>query len=344
MIKRHILPTVYAVFSLLVVALVTAVLLAPRELQAQMDQRNWGGTSTGPANAQVVGVANYRRSVGIPVMFMPGTANTSNTTLNVNGTGVAALKRATNVGVQELVGGELVTTAPVTVMWTGTYYTIMNRYDIVGSAINLRNHGVGVTAVPGYVIEDGSCVSQTGAQYVALFAAISTDYGSCSAGNFALPDSRGRSDFAIDTQGSNGAASRLTSGGSGCAGNVAGTGCGIQSVSLSVANLQSFTPTGSVAAFNPASSINAFTPTGTVSIFSGGHPVNFIGNNGVNLDCCSAAGNSFALQATSAAFTGNGIVLTGGNQQPAWTGNAIGSGQSTALIPPLLTSYRAIKL
>lgn len=43
---------------------------------------------------------------------------------------------------------------------------------------------------PGYLLEDGSCISQT--TYADLYTVIGNNFGSCSGSDFKLPDSRGR--------------------------------------------------------------------------------------------------------------------------------------------------------
>ena len=62
-----------------------------------------------------------------------------------------------------------------------------------------------------------------------------------------MPDTRSRVLVGQDTQGTQGAANRLTTGGSGCNAATIGTGCGAQNRSLSsTAQLPQFTPSGSI--------------------------------------------------------------------------------------------------
>jgi RHS repeat-associated protein len=57
----------------------------------------------------------------------------------------------------------------------------------------------GPTPPPGWLVADGSCVSQT--DYGDLFTAIGTAYGTCPAGEFKLPDMRGRLPLGLSASG-----------------------------------------------------------------------------------------------------------------------------------------------
>jgi microcystin-dependent protein len=313
------------------------------------DQRNYAPSpSTGTANAQIVALPNYGRQVGVTVWFSPGNSNTGPTTVNINNTGDASIARVTNFGIQSLAGGELVAgggTQLVSVMWTGTYYVLTSRPpDEIGQTKAFRN-----TTVPnGYLFEDGSCVSQT--TYSALFAAIGTTYGSCSAGLFKLPDSRGRALVALDNQGTQGAANRLTSGGSGCTATaLTGTGCGSQSNALtSVNQFPSYTPEGGTP---------AFTITGKVdmaSIFSGSLAVSMTtGNSGVKVvgppnPTFSVAGGvgigvGDALSITSVSDDRK-INFTSDSKTLTWTGTTVGTSAPFVTLPPVSLLRLAIKI
>lgn len=83
------------------------------------------GTDSGAANAAVVTltgpVTGYVRAVGSKVNFTAAAVNTGAATLNVNGTGAAAI--VNQVG-SALTGGEL--SLPTVVMWTGTQWRIVD--------------------------------------------------------------------------------------------------------------------------------------------------------------------------------------------------------------------------
>lgn len=318
-----------------------ALLVSPAMVQSQSgDQRNWGGTSTGTANVQVVAVANYRLAVGTTIAFVPGVSNTDSTTVNVNSTGAIVVKRSTNVGQANLVGGEFIANAgTVSLTYNGTNWLLNGRFDEVGQSREFYNN----TFPAGYQIEDGSCISQT--TYAALFTAISTTYGSCSAGLFKAPDTRGRATYALDNQGANGAASRLTSTWGCTATALNGTGCGLQSNALTSTNqFPPYTPAGSVS--TPTGSVS--TPTGTVaSTFSNGltsqtfQAQAFAGGafNGWGSNNVSAIPVTGTVTST---FTGNAVTFTG--NAATFTGSAVGASAGFAIVPPLQLVRRGIKL
>ena len=222
-----------APFLLIILA---ALILAPppQDAQAQfVAQQLYGGASGGSANAQTIVIRNWSSNMpGVPVQFVPSVSNTSATVINVSGLGNIALKRPTNIGLADLSGGELQSGVLTTIMYTGSVWQLISPLDTrpVGSTIDLR----GPTTPPGYLIEDGSCVSR--AQYAALYTVIGTTYGACDGSTtFAVPDSRGTVFAALDNQGGNGNANRITSGGSGCAATSLGsTVCGAQSATLNI--------------------------------------------------------------------------------------------------------------
>lgn len=114
----------------------------------------------------------------------------------------------------------------------------------------------GATAPSGWAFAYGQEVSQTSATYKNLYTAISTTYctaehgGTCTGGNFRLPDLRGRSIHGKDNMGGT-AASRITTGAT-IDGTVLGKSGGSQTVTLCSSNIPqvstSYTPTGGVPA------------------------------------------------------------------------------------------------
>ncbi len=180
-----------------------------------------GSTSGGSANAQTVTATGFVLKRGQQLTFTAGFTNTGLLRVNPNGTGNVDVYRRTQLGAGATVGGEVVAGQMVQLIYDGTNFQCQSC-DIVkvGTSIDFRG-----ATLPGTLAEDGSCVSQT--TYANLFTVIGTTYGSCSAGLFALPDSRGRVNV-----GNDGSAGRVTAGGAGCAGNVLGTGCGSQNRTL----------------------------------------------------------------------------------------------------------------
>jgi microcystin-dependent protein len=311
------------------VALAIAVLVAvalivygfvppPRHARAQFaDQGTWAGTAGGTANAVVLtlqNVSSLNDIVGVEISFNPSANNTGPVTIaitNVLGTTTAAtLYRPSSIGLTGLSLNELWVGETTSVKYNGSVFVLTSNVDMtgIGDAVELR----GSTARRGTLIEDGSCYSQT--TYAALFSVIGTTYNAgapvaCSGGQFAVPDSRGSFFAALDSQGANGAASRLTGAGSGCTATTVGTRCGAQNQTLTTAQLPVFTPSGSV----------SLTNTGAVNGSSAG-PVGV--GTGATIGMCCAVPIGFTA---------------------AFTGNPIGGGSAHPILNPVLLGMRAIK-
>ena len=211
----------------------------PKPAQAQfLDQSTYGGTSGGSANVQTISIANYSVNMtGVVLRFTPGFVNTGPTTINVSGIGAVALVRPSSIGNVALSGGELQTGELTCVTYNGTAYQLSCNVDMtpIGKTVEYRG-----SATPrGTLVEDGSCVSRT--TYAPLFSVINTTYGVCDGSTtFGLPDSRGSVFGALDNQGANGAANRVTVGVSGCPAT-SPIFCGNQATTLTSGNLPSFT-------------------------------------------------------------------------------------------------------
>ena len=126
-----------------------------------------------------------------------------------------------------------------TIVLTDLASSLQNLLVPVGSVFPYA----GSSAPSQYLLCDGSEVSQT--TYSALFSAIGTAYnlGDEQAGNFRIPDLRGRVPVGKDNMGGT-AASRMTSAGSGIDGTALGSAGGSQTHTLSAA--QSGLPAHSV--------------------------------------------------------------------------------------------------
>jgi microcystin-dependent protein len=224
-------------------ALAYVLVPPPPPARAYAEQSTWAGTAGGAnTNTLTVALSNAQSLsdlLGVPFRFIPAGDNTGPATIAVNGLTATAVRRQTSIGLQPLSSGELQGGVVTTVMYDGTYIEILSPTDPtpIGKTVQFR----GSTAPRGTLIEDGSCVSQ--ATYAALYSVIGTAYGSgCGGGQFALPDSRGAVFAALDNQGSQGAASRLTSAGSGCAATgLTPTICGGQNVTLAANQIPSLT-------------------------------------------------------------------------------------------------------
>lgn len=336
---------------------VLAFLLIPPPAPAPAqftEQRTWGGTASGSANAQVVQVTQYALNVGVPVRYIAAATNTAATTLNINSTGAVTVKRTTiNVGVQDLVGGEIAAGQIITVVYDGTVYKLIGVYDRVGISIDTRTTGL----LPGTLAEDGSCVSRTAPATLALFQAIGTTYGVCDGSStFALPDSRGRANWGLDNQGGAGAANRVTTGGSAC-NLVSQIGCGLQTATLtSVNQFPPYTPGGGI---TPSS----YTPTGglsgTIALSlsdsrTWGLPSSYFGTyNGVNQDMGPSTGIQSSLRSgvvpvTAGSLSGTVNLATGtftGNAQSfTFAGTPVGASSPFSVLPPAIGTLRAVKL
>jgi microcystin-dependent protein len=305
---------------LALLAIVAFVVAAPAARAQFVDQQTWGGTSGGSANAQTLQIGNMGSPVvGVPVRFSAGFTTTGPLTLNIDGFGALQVLRPSSIGNVALSGGEIFFGELVTVIYTpGGYYILASNIDMtrIGDIVEYRG-----SAVPrGTLVEDGSCVSQT--TYAPLFSVIGTAYGSCSAGLFALPDSRGTMVAALDNQGLNGAANRITSAGSGCNATAIGL-CGSQNVTLTLPQL----PTG-------ITSSN----TGSIAL-SVASTISNILNGGTADNYTSVAGTGTFNSPSRSQITSTGNILAG---NASVTSNNT-SGQPHAIINPISLARRAIK-
>jgi hypothetical protein len=218
-------------------ALICGLLFALGNVASAFEaQSTWGGVGGGSANAQTFPLHNVQslaNVIGVPLRYVPAADNTGPATIGIAALTPVAVRRPTNIGLQPLSGGELQAGVTMTVMYNGSTIEIIGPIDMtpIGRTVEFRG-----SATPrGALIEDGSCVSRT--VYAALFAVLSTTYGICDgATTFGVPDSRGAMFAALDTQGGNGAANRITNAGSGCDATAIGL-CGSQNRSISTAYL-----------------------------------------------------------------------------------------------------------
>jgi microcystin-dependent protein len=217
------------------------------------DQETFGGTSTGSVTGSTTSYAitipNLSANpTGVVLRFIPNITSVGPTQINVSGIGLVNVLRPSSIGLVAFSGGEFQVGEPTSVMFNGTAYVLTSNVDMtrIGDTVQFR----GSAAPRGTLIEDGSCVSQT--TFAALFSVIGTSYGSCSAGLFALPDSRGTAFVALDGQGANGLAGRITT--ASCATPNAVGLCGHETATLTLAQL----PTGitSAGTASVASTIN----------------------------------------------------------------------------------------
>lgn len=281
-------------------------------------------TSGGSANSQTVSVPPFTLRVGSIVKFLAAYTNNAALQVNVNGAGFVNVLRRSQLGWTLTVGGEVQINDIVELQWDGSAWRVMSAPNaIVGSFVDF---GAGSTPF-GYVVGGGQCVPQTGI-YADAYAVLGNQYGSCPSGQFALPDFRGRVSAALDTQGPLGAANRLTSGGSACAGGTIGAGCGGQTNTIQQANLPAVSPIftgalGGVTVVSQVSNVLVGTPIPNTQYNSNG-----VSNTGTVIP----------------ATFGSGPLSSSGTYTPAGTISPLGSGAPFGVVQPTIIVVRMIKL
>lgn len=269
-----------------------------------------GGTSGGTGNAQTVSPvvpSTFTLATGTRVVFRAGNTNTAAMTLNVSGSGVKDVYRQTQVGIFPTVGGEVVQGSMIEAVYDGTQYQLVAAPAIVGQIADY----IGPAPANGWAIADGTCVSQT--TYAALFVLASTTWGTCGAGQFALPDLQGRV-----TVGKDGAARISTS----CpSSGVLATGCGAQSQTITQGHLPALTLPDTLGISDTrtwATGAGALSDSGSGAAAAGGF------HTGV--------GGAIAVTTTGGSISKTGNVTTGG------------SGTALPIVQPTLIVQKMIKL
>lgn len=297
--------------------------------------QTYAGTAGGSVNALTLAIPNMSSLndvIGVPITFFPTGSNTGPVTINVSTFGNVNVRRPSGFGtLVALSGAELNAGILTTIVFDGTNLNLVAPVNPAPIASVIE--GRFASAPNGYLLEDGSCISRT--TYAPLFASIGTTYGSCDGSTtFGLADSRGAATFALDNQGVNGSANRLTSA-SGCtATSLVSTVCGGQTSTLGTANLPAYTPSGSIS--GTVASTSTSTTSGTISVQgnSAGSPISTAVGFGYN--------NGGLLQEnflTLTTTTGTSSTFSG-----SFAGSAQG-GSSTAFgnVPPASLVRRAIK-
>jgi microcystin-dependent protein len=272
------------------------------------------GTSTGSANLQVVTSPPFAVQSGLPTVgsecsYIAGFTNTAALQVNCNTTANVTVYRRSQLGATATVGGEIVTGQLVTLKFDGTHWQCMTcAFVWVGQEMDFK--GTAAQLPLGWLPEDGTCHIQS--SFADLFTVVGTTYGSCSAGNFGLPDMRGNAGVALDNQGSNGNAGRLSNCGND---TTLGAACGAQQQALTSTNqMPPYTPAGSVV-------------------------VTLISNTGLAI----YGGNQ-----AKPLGTGNAVVLNAGSANVGvasaiFTGTPVGSSSPFTIIQPVVFTYKLIK-
>lgn len=227
-----------------------SALMSPQYSRAQFSsQSSWIPASGvgGGANAITLAVPNIVQLsdiLGVPLRFLPTNVNAAgSTTINPASLGALAVKRNSAGALVGVAGGDVSTSVMAEVMYDGTQFVQTNPATgnaPVGSEISVT---AGAAAIAGYLIENGTCISQT--TYAALWAFYgSVDVwtpgstgGACPGGQFHLPFANGSASIAADTQGGV-TAGKFT--GSGCSSTVS-SHCGAQQQTIAQGNIPSYT-------------------------------------------------------------------------------------------------------
>ncbi len=167
-------------------------------------------------------------------------SNTGSATLNANSLGVKTIKKnggTTNLGAGDIVAGEA-----FQVQYDGTNFQLITPVA-GGFAPGIMEMYAGATAPSGWLLCDGTSYLQT--SYAALFAVISTTYGSADGTHFNVPDMRGRVPLGVGTGTGGGASGTgLPTGGSALTAVSRGTWKGEETHTQSIAEMPAHNHTG----------------------------------------------------------------------------------------------------
>jgi microcystin-dependent protein len=183
----------------------------------------------------------------------------------------------------------------------------------VGIPVGFIGDFAGSTAPSGWLLCGAQVVSQT--TYALLFAVIGTAYntGGEGAGNFRLPDYRGRTGFGVDNMGGS-AANRVTNAVSGIVGTTEGATGGSQSATISEAQLPAVSHTLTGTATATISGTATATISGTVTPTFTGTPATWaLNSNNVDLGITGIQqGTGAGAQGVTSSGTPNVTVTPAG--------------------------------
>lgn len=244
---------------------------------------------------------------GHTVAFTVNATNTGASTLKVDSLGDVALEKIKGTA---LVEGELVAGC----VYTATYDSASTAAWVIhGGVDNVRTPPgavipyAGSSAPAGWLLCYGQAISRT--TYAVLFTAISTTYGAGDGSTtFNLPDLRGRVVAGQDDMGGS-SANRLTGLTDGVNGDTLAAAGGLESTTLTEAQLPAITPAGSVSVSITGISLNS-----RGDITSTGNRRAAIGDG----DGTSTSTNIFASGTATGSFTGTsfGSGAAHNNVQP----------------------------
>jgi microcystin-dependent protein len=270
--------------------------------------------STGAGNTQVIASTTptgFLLTFGYNVIFVAGATNTGATTLQVGGAIATPVFRRTTDGALPLAGGEIISGTVTAATYDGAHFQLLG----VAVPIGTVQMTLAPVADPGFVLMQGQCLATAGS-FNSLWTKLgSPSPGACPAGNFALPDGRGRVGAMVDSGGSG----RITAAGGNFDGTVIGNSGGAQNHALTVAELAAHTHT--------------VTDPGHTHTFS-------IASSTV----VTLAGTGANLQGGGGALGTNAVSGTTGSSLTGITGtNSTGTGTAHSILQPTLMVNMQIK-
>jgi hypothetical protein len=298
----------------------------------------FGGTQTFVANASSTGSANAQSisattptgfilTRGFTVAFIPGFSNTDATTLSVSGSTPTPIFRRTSDGIFPLVGGEIIASTWTVATYDGTQFQLLG--GVVQVPIGTVLDTTTAVADPGFVLMQGQCLSTTGAFHALWLKMGSPGTGTCAAGQFPIPDGRGRVVAMIDSGGSG----RISAAGGNFDGTLMYNSGGNQNHTLIVNEI----PAGLFASVSG-------TLTGSASgTLTGGTSAAVTGQGS---EIVVATGGGGAIQFSTLPTAGLSVSVSGtlaSSDSGTLTGSAGGGGAAHTILQPTLMLNRQVK-
>lgn len=334
---RDIPPRTFGLASAILAAFLSGIIgasLRPDPVRAQFSgQQTWVTSVGGGANTVTLAIPNINQLsdlLGVSVRFLPTNVNAAGaTTINPSTIGAVTVRRSSGGTMVPIAGGDFTTGTMVEVVYDGTQFNQTNPATGTAQVGSEMYVTAGTAAPAGYLIENGTCISQT--TYVSLWNYYGNSDvwspgatgGACPAGQFHLPFANGRTASAFDTQGGV-TANVVTSAGSNCAAVSAGLICGSQNVTLGTTQLPNTAPNFTGTSQSWSSIANLFGAAGEVQLGAGA----FSG----------APSGVFGTSATTAQAT---TAVTPSGSVSSINGNVTQVG--TATLSPTYTVLKVVK-